>query len=443
MKEIEEILEKTSLQEVDVPPKIQYKVNYTLKHKKKRTFNIVIRKLITVVASLLLVLVGSVSVYAAFGGTIAGKPVVEWLGIKFSDQYEDYKVNVEGQEITNQETKIELQSTVCDDGYVVLEFDVALSKEDKEYLRLDEKMITQKDLEEAKQIDEEQYKQTGKRPYFDLLTENQNIVNTLAVDFNTNVNGPDNKVYNIMIDNQGYWVNQTQTVTRIDEGKYKVYQLYFLTDKELGNKTDFSITLKNIVLKNQGDQDRAQGKDMYLMNIPNNERSMEIDGEFQIELSKTKALENTKKILPECEEINYKHMTKKIEEVKITPLQMIVKISSTIDQVSLNSLSNTQNQDYIGLSNYDVYDQQGNKLSAYDFEITRKITYANGKTEEWARGDIGTYQDFKNAKMELTEYIIIEKKEEVNHLKIVSSVKQPINNQEQEITIGEFNFSLE
>ena len=41
------------------------------------------KKLITVMASLVLIFVGGFSVYAAFGGTISGKPVIEWLGINF------------------------------------------------------------------------------------------------------------------------------------------------------------------------------------------------------------------------------------------------------------------------------------------------------------------------------------------------------------------------
>ena len=39
---------------------------------------------------------------------------------KFSDQYEEYKVNVEGQELVNNETTIDLVSTACDDGYTIL-----------------------------------------------------------------------------------------------------------------------------------------------------------------------------------------------------------------------------------------------------------------------------------------------------------------------------------
>ena len=110
-------------------------------------------------------------------------------------------------------------------------------------------------------------------------------------------------------------------------------------------------------------------------------------------------------------------MTKKIDEVKITPLQIIVKVTSTIDNVSMNSLSNIRDKDYIGHIEYNVYDNNGEQLSDYSFEIKRQITYSNGKTEEWSTGDIGTYKDFENATMELTEYIIIEKNEDTESLK--------------------------
>ena len=439
MEDIEKILKDASLKEFEIPPKVKFRIGYALNNKKKDNWRYHMKKLITVMASLVLIFVGGFSVYAAFGGTISGKPVIEWLGIKFSDQYEEYKVNVEGQELVNNETTIDLVSTACDDGYTIFEFDVKLSEKDKEYLRIGESIITEADLEAAKKVDES-YGKEGQTANYDSLQKAKDTVNTIAIDFNTNLNGPDNKVYNIMIDNQGYWVKQVQTVDKISDYEYKIYQLYFLTDKELNGKSDFSVNLKNIVLKNRGERPKNDNKDMYIVNTPNNERSIEIEGEFNVELSKSNAVENTKIIVPNNSEVNYKNMTKKIDEVKITPLQIIVKVTSTIDNVSMNSLSNIRDKDYIGHIEYNVYDNNGEQLSDYSFEIKRQITYSNGKTEEWSTGDIGTYKDFENATMELTEYIIIEKNEDTESLKIEPFER--IDGKEEQTELDEFNIDL-
>ena len=132
MKNIEKMLETASKKHIVIPPKVDHRIQYTLQHKTKNDWRFYMRKIVTVMASMIIVLIGSVSVYAAFGGTVEGKPIFEWIGIKFSDEYEDYKVNVEGQEITYDETKIDLVSSVGDEGFTILEFDVKLSKEDKE-----------------------------------------------------------------------------------------------------------------------------------------------------------------------------------------------------------------------------------------------------------------------------------------------------------------------
>ena len=189
-----------------------------------------------------------------------------------------------------------------------------------------------------------------------------------------------------------------------------------------------------------GERPKNDDKDMYIVNTHKNERSIEIEGEFTVELSKSNAVENTKIIVPNNSEVNYKNMTKKIDEVKITPLQIIVKVTSTIDNVSMNSLSNIRDKDYIGHIEYNVYDNNGEQLSDYSFEIKRQITYSNGKSEEWSTGDIGTYKDFENATMELTEYIIIEKNEDTESLKIEPFER--IDGKEEQTELDEFNIDL-
>ena len=448
MRDIEELLELSSKQDVKIPLKIEYRIQNTLKHKHKKQWKNYIKKFVTIMASIMVVFVGSISVYAAFGGTIGGKPVLEWIGIRFSDEYENYKVNVEGQEVAYNETKIDLVSTVCDEGFTVLEFDVKLSKQDKEYLRLGESIITEEDIQQAKEIDEEQFNETGKTPAYNHLMEAKDTLNTVALiffgqeqeEYGKIVYNPE-RTYNVIIDGEEMWTKTTQTVTKISDYEYKVYQLFLLTEDELEGKENFKISLNRVVLGNTGEKKKTESG-MQTINTANNARYINIGGEFEVEVSKEKALQNTNVIYPENAEVTYKKMTQKIEEVKVTPLQIIAKVSTTINDVSLQSLSSSWNEDHIGLIDFKVYDNNNQELSSCQYETKRVITYENGKTEEWATGDIGTFKDFENATMYLTEYIIIEKKEDVDSIKIVPVEKNITDNGEEENTLGEMQVDI-
>ena len=201
---------------------------------------------------------------------------------------------------------------------------------------------------------------------------------------NDDLLGPNHAKYNILIDNEGYYTKTTQTVTKISDYEYKVFQLYFLTDEILNGKTDFLVTIKLNALENIADtyemkkkNSKTQGVQMYLINTENNKRRIDLTEEFNVDLSKNKALENTKVINPDSGKAAYKYMTKEIEEVKVTPLQIIVKVKTHIDNVSLKSLSSTRNKDYIGETGFDLYDNLGNKLVSRWHETKRTITYAN------------------------------------------------------------------
>lgn len=437
MKDIDKLLQKNSIEDVNIPERVKNKIHYALNHLENKSNKIsYLKRIFAAFISTVIALVGSVTVYASFGGTISGKPILEWIGIKFSDQYEDYKVNIEGQEVIYNETKVELSSTVCDDGFVVFEFDVNLSKEDKEYLRLGESLVSEQELKEAEQkaLQEEQKQGAGlmqeytERGRYKNLLQGRELINTINMIVNDDLLGPNHAKYNILIDGEGYYTKSTQTVSKISEYEYRVYQLYFLTDEITKNKTEFSVTLRLNALENIADKSGYKklenSSGMYLANTPNNQRRIDMTGEFVVEVSKDKALENTKVITPNCEDVKYRNMTKTIEEVKITPLQIIVKVKTLRDNVSLQCLSSTRNKDYIGVTDFKVYDDIGNELDSLKYETKRTITYANGKVEEWSPGDIGTYKSFYNAKMELIEYIIIEKKENANGIKIVPTVRE-------------------
>lgn len=431
MNEIDKIIKTKFQEDTYMPTSTQNIINQTLEQnkntiiKKKAHKMNIINKIITIITSIMAMLLGSVTVYAAVGGTIAGKPVIEWIGLGFSNEYENYKVDVEGQEVANKETTIDLVSTVCDDGFTILEFDVKLSKEDKEYLRLGESIITEEDIEQEKKKYKEEYNIEFDENHSGLM-EFKGVTNTVELEFSSNFEAPENQAYNILIDNQGYYIKGQQTTSKISEYEYKVYQMYFLTDKELNGKTNFKLTLKLDGINNIGNKDDYIGeKDFIILNTENNSRKIDTSGEFNVEVSKDKALENTKIVDVNCESAKYKGLTKSVDEVKVTPLQIIIKLKTQIDNVSLQSLSSTMNKDYIGIIDYNVYDTNGNKLNSFNIEKQRTITYSNGTTEEWAPGDIGTYKDFYGATMNLTEYIIIEKKDNIQGIKIVPTVREP------------------
>ncbi len=419
---------------------------FSTHHYKSNKIKLISTHFLMAFLSLSIIFIGGISVYAAFGGTIGGKPVSEWFGIGFSDEYYKYKVNVENkQEIVYNETKIELVSTVCDDGFTILEFDVKLSKKDKEYLKLGELLFPEDVIEKARlEYEQHENKVYYAGPSYKTMLKQKDLVNTINIPFNEKLNEPGISRCNILIDNERKYAKNFQTIEKISDYEYKLYQLYFLTDKEIGNKTEFTITLHANSIQNIADiSNYKSDNQMVILNIQENTRKIEIDGVFNVKVSKNNAIENTKIIKPTNAISKYKQMTKRVEEIKVTPLQTIVKVSTQINNVSLNSLSNRKNENYIGLIDYEIYDEDNNIINSIEYETKRIITYQNGKVEEWGTGDIGTFKDFYNATLNLTEYIIIEKSDNIQNIKIVPVEKETLATGEKrnELQAIEINLS--
>ena len=168
-----------------------------------------------------------------------------------------------------------------------------------------------------------------------------------------------------------------------------------------------------------------------------NEVYISIDGEFNVSVSKEKSIQNTNIYIPNCEEIKYKNITSHIDKVINTPLQTIVKVSYTYNNVNLNTLTNENDSNYIDTIEYKAFDENDNELGIFAYETERKITYENGKSEEWDIGDVGTSENFNNAKLERTEYIIIEKRSENSKIKIELNEKLNKN------IFGKFGINIE
>lgn len=225
MNDIEKILQTTSKEKFEVPQKVHQRVKYTLKNKKKTQNYYFMKKFITALASLMIIFIGSVGVYAACGGTIGGKPILDWFGIDFSDRYFEYVVPVENESIETNGAKLSLINTVCDDGFITFEFDLALKEDAKNQLGSIEKLEWMANTE------------------------------SLVISFNDRAGISAHNNY-IQIDGKIYDISSSkryQQVTKMSDYEYKIYQMYFLTDKELQGKADFTVTLDNISIVNMNE----------------------------------------------------------------------------------------------------------------------------------------------------------------------------------------------
>lgn len=291
MNNIEDIIKSTCKNDIEIPIKIQHRINYTLKNKKKEKHYF--RKIITIIISALCTMLGTFGVYAATGGKIEGIPATDWLGIKFSNKYVDYKQPVENQVIAFKDTSVELTSTICNEGITILEFNIKLSKEDYKKLKMEESIISDECLqlmEEEKSglrdkvihelkdriYNEELRKGNSNIDYQEIIVPEEDIKakyekelvqieenierykNTALVPalslnyrqkggvFNYDKFNPNMEWYaSIFIDDVPYFVSDWQKAEKISDYEYKIYTMYSITDDVLEGKEEFKITLKN------------------------------------------------------------------------------------------------------------------------------------------------------------------------------------------------------
>ena len=422
MKDIDKLLQKNSIEDVNIPERVQNKIHYALNHLENKSSKInYLKRIITAFVSTILALLGSVTVYAALGGTIGGKPIFEYAKstIRFSDQYEEYKQEVNGQKLKHNETTVNLISGIYDENYVLLEFDVKFSDEDKEYLRLGKNMIEDEFIELADSEIQKEWLREDKE---------KEIKNTINLKFNG-----DGK--HIIIDNKRYYTGRLQTKIKISDNEYKVYQLNFLNNEITDGKDEITLTLKDNSIENIGDVGKTVG--VCNANAPGNYKTFDLDGELNIKLSKNKIEGNTKIIIPDCKTSQYKNMTQKVEEIRITPLQIIVKVSIQIENVNGDNFTDLMNKEA------KVYSDDGTELTAYtNNELSVKFIY-QGK--EISEGDLYNIED--NAKIEISEIIIIEKNDNLKGLKIVPNLTERIWTEETgfediDVTLNPMEISL-
>lgn len=414
MKDIEKALQRANAEDKKIPQKVHNKIEYALNNldtneENKGIKSIIqtiknswIRKFATAITSIIIVLAGGVTVCVALRGSIDGKPVFEWIssGIKFSDEYSEYKEAVNVQKLKHGETTVELVSTIYDENYVLLEFDVHVSQEDKEYLRLGENMIEDEFIELANNQTQKEW----------LLEEKEKgIKNIFYVGFNGNMEN------SIIIDGNSYCAGKLQTLTKISDYEYKLYQMYFLTQDMTKGNDEITLTFRNNVMRNQGDT----GKNGGIANVPGNYRIFELDGKINVKVSKKRISENTEIIIPEFNESRYKDMTQKVEKIRITPLHIIATVSIQIDNIDSKNVNNMLNREA------KVFDENGIELTSYTSELNENFVYKGKEIDEDDVYDIKSNATEK-ATMNISEIIIIERTENMNGLKIIPTISEQI-----------------
>lgn len=286
---------------------------------------------------------------------------------------------------------------------------------------------------ESEGVDIEQYQESVNKRLDDI----KNYKNTIKLLLNAHSNGDDITFgydynnYNLIIDGEETWVRwlSDQTVEKVSDYEYKVYQYYFLPEDRIGNKKEFSLELKDIVLINCTDENSVKDSSKgYILNIPSNEKYIELDGEIKVNVSKEKALENTKYIDISEQKVLYDGMEQMIEEVAVTPMQTIIKVKTVFNNLDGKDIGKTLCLDF------DVYNQNEELMNVFETETKRVITYANGKQEKWEVGDVAN-NNFKGATMELTEYIAIGNDESIESLKIVPTVRRNNGNSEFDMQV--------
>ena len=356
----------------------------------------IITILTTIVALATLVCGGGIA-YAKLGGTINSKPVLEWFGqiIHFSDNYSDYIESVNNQFIENDNMKLKLVNTISDDGFIVFNFDLKLKEEFENKIKQEigitdsEFLVSDISFNDVYKFDEI-YK---KEVWENLGTSKCKII----------IDGEEFYRTNLLSNNIKY---------SKETGTYNISQIYFLTEDEIKGKEEFAITLNNPVI--------AMPKGKFEV----------IDGKFDIQTSKTKTISNSEIINTDNVNIKYgDNFEQKIEKIALTPLNDIIKITSI-------TLEHNYNGNIGGTPNFVIYNND-KKIDPININIGKTI-YEDGKSvligEEFDDShyfdpyrtkvidnmyDLDYDNDIIEVKERIdTNYIILDKNEEKNNLKI-------------------------
>lgn len=337
--------------------------------KRSTTVMMKIRKIITTLVSLLGIAACSGLVYA----TVTGKIKLGSQEIVFSEEYAKYEEKVEGQYLENDDARLELVSTMCDEGFLVLQFN----------LEIEEDVFGEDWGLNYVSFNDEWIEENGYRELY-LSGSNRNLT----------------------IDGENYWLkgaSDSEIIENEFNKNYTIYQLYFLPSDIINNKEEFTVTLNNVVI----------------MINPDEENYIELDGEFNIDVSKEKALKDTTSFENEESTLNYERLTNRVEKVSETPLQTIINVSSLLEDVTIRNSVYLPAEDYIGTLEYKVFDQNGNELFMYNV-ISEYINYYEDGTEKhYSINELDDTEIVNEIdKTIMKEYIVTEKNDDIKVLTI-------------------------
>lgn len=411
MNNIEDILVSVSKNDVQIPIRVQNRIKYTLKNKtiKKHHY---FRKIITAIISIICTMAGTFGVYALTGGKIEGIPATDWLGIKFSSKYVDYKQPVENQKIVFKNTSVELTSTLCNEGITILEFDVKLSEEDAKKLKIGESIITEEYLQEqeknkAKAM-EDAKKDAIMRKYYTEPRAGKYISSN-------DVTLTDDEL------NEAYEKRIAEINKSIEEHQNSTYvPAISLNYMQEGG------TYINWVSRNNSWSNDCQ---WFVRN--NEETAIDLPGEFEVNVSKNDILKDSKVIENPGIKSEFRNITQTVEKVVASPVQTIVRINHSATQQSSNAFAgrySNPNIEYLPLTReYKVYDANGKELSCFSTSNKNTLIYADGTREDYDYHDIPN-KKYSNAIWETIEYLLIENTD-TDYIKIVpvETVRNPVD----------------
>lgn len=257
-------------------------------------------------------------------------------GVQFSDNYPQYLEKLD-QRTAGDGIQVALESYLCDEGFLDLQFRVKIGEEKLEAFR------------EGKDANWEE--PLTYLSFNDPVME-KNGVRSLRL-------GGAN--YTLNIDGQDIWLRgrTARSVEKVGVGEYVVQQMWFLGEDVLEGKDEFRISLKDVAV--------GLGEDCIPM-----------EGGFDLTVSKAKAAAST--VTVEMKDNVWsprEGVTKTVEKVSQTPLQTIFRIRSVYTGISSEEM-NIDSWDYL------VYDAAGQARATYSARVAAEITYADGTVERLA-----------------------------------------------------------
>ena len=373
------------------------------------------------------ILVGALIGTGGYAGYQAIKkgPNYNWLGdsIKFNDDYENYSIEINEKfaESPNGST-LTLKSINYDGGYAVFEMIFKASQEDKEYLELGEKIFTEEEIEQSKAqeigffadrmnsydetlgISEEEYVEKYQKK-IDAINQSYEITKELRHSFE--------------FMNAGIvtGLRAEQNVEQVSENEYKIDYYYFITDEEFDDKGQFTMVINNVRLmqtfdRKTFDTTKLSGTSVVVGNDPIDQiKTINLTGNFEYTLSKK---DDVKIIKPDLEGMEFDILRQYVDEIKVTPMQTIIKVKSNLTGIKTHTLSTSINEwddpEFIGMLNFNVYDENMNAIEKMKVQAIRKVIFEDGHVEIWDEYQAGPKPDQTlplEQNMEVIDYVVI------------------------------------